>query len=127
MQGSAILSVGIFGLALVLQVPAIAGPSGSKPWAKYCTFAGIPANPHGKEQFDLLMQAFVSECAAPQACVLSCIRSQCGNECFHVCRAGGSSYGSPEALADMFAAKDPRVCAAPPNNSLKRTAAGRLR
>lgn len=121
MRRHAILKVGIYAVAFVLQAPAIAGPKDGKPWSKHCTFAGIPANPHGNGEFDLVMQAFVHECTPSQACVLSCIRSKCGDECFHTCRVGGEpGYGPPEVLADMYAAKDPRVCPAPPNNSRKR-------
>ena len=99
-----------------------------KPWAKHCTLEGIPSA-SDKGEFGKILKDFKERCLPEHACVLSCMRSKCPTPpggCFHAC--GPSDYGPPEVLANMYAAKDPKVCPAPaPNNSLKRTAAGRLR
>ena len=99
-------------ILLALLLPIAASSEVKKPWAKHCTLTGIPASPHGKEKFDLLMQDFARECAPVHACVLACMRNHCdvgAGGCFHDC-GGQSDYGPPEVLADMYAAKDKRVC-----------------
>ena len=107
----------VLSIALSLSNPASANDK--KPWAKHCTLVGIPADPHGKGEFDRLMQDFVRECAPVQACVLACMRSHCGfgaGGCFHDCGTDGfRDYGPPEALAELYAAKDNKVCPSAPN------------
>jgi hypothetical protein len=99
-------------LALALAFCSSAHAGEKKSWAKHCTVAGISTD--GEPKFAELLHAFARECAPVQACVLACMRNHCdvgAGGCFHDCGTDGfQAYGPPEALAELYAAKDKRVC-----------------
>jgi hypothetical protein len=99
-------------LVFALAFYSLAHAGEMKPWAKHCTLVGIPTG--GDPKFTELLHDFVRECVPVQACVLSCMRNHCdvgAGGCFHDCGTNGfKDYGPPEALAELYAKKDKRVC-----------------
>jgi hypothetical protein len=93
----------------------VLGAENGKPWSRHCSLQGIPVD--SGTEIGKRFAEFAKRCEPTDACILACTRNECGGGaggCFHDC-GDRSSYGPPETLANMYAARDARLCPALPN------------
>ena len=92
-----------------------------QPWSNYCHPVGISVTHFGDWR---VLSNMVNRCDAVDACVLACMRNQCGENigggCFHLCSFPRGALPLMDQ-AERFESRTPSVCRKPPNNSSKPT------
>jgi hypothetical protein len=93
----------------------------SQPWSSHCHPVGIRVKHFSDWR---LIGNMVNSCDALDACVLACMRNQCGENigggCFHLCSFPRGVLPLVNQ-AERFESRTPSVCRKPPNNSSKPT------